>query len=608
MRVTYVFLLPLLVLLSGCNNPAYEKMAEKRLSFARENQGDIHIAAIQDLRKSGFLNGVLLAAEEINLRPTKLLGRTLQVQIEPGAANFQESKRTIRRIASNPKITAVIGHRSSKTAIPASVIYERSQIIFMPPFATAKKLTNYYFQYVFRMMPSNTILAEQIASVAQTLGYQKVVLLYTRDDFSREQAFLAEEALIKQGINIVSRASFFTKSENYRSVISEFSSSEFDALFIAAPPASAGLMVQQLREMGVNQPILGSDLLNSTHYLKAAANSAENTIIPDVFPPKQQPKKVQAFIDRYQAKYKVAPDFNAAQGYDSVMLLANGIERAGSTIPSLLASTLHYMPAWVGVTGIHAFTQTGEMRGKKYFFKVWQQGQWHHMPAIDAPYTLQRFQQQLSGKTTDFSRAFAKKIHNDDHKSLLLDLSQEILHFKRIGIIYEDTEAGRKAADYPLLKHLAKQKQFEVVDCKVPLSRLSPKQLRQSIIACYGKLSLNADALFLPPYHGADASLLAHLNLSLSFFKIPVISLDQRNSDPNLSLVLGRRSDINLRASGDLQIYRSLLKNLKVHEFAVRLKNLPELTVNLKGLQQYGLSDQAILSLSPEHYLEGQQP
>jgi len=45
-------------------------------------------------------------------------------------------------------VAAVLGHRTSVVAIPASVTYEASRVLFLPPFATASRLTLHGFQYV----------------------------------------------------------------------------------------------------------------------------------------------------------------------------------------------------------------------------------------------------------------------------------------------------------------------------------------------------------------------------------------------------------------------------------------------------------------------------
>lgn len=576
--------------LSACS-PDFDSMAQKRLEYARQNRGDIEIIAVQDLFKSNYLNGVLLAAEEINQRAGKLLGRSLKVNIEQDGDTFEATKPIIRRIAANPKITAVLGHRNSNIAVPASVVYERSQIVFIPPFSSAQELTGHNFQYVFRMTPNASIMAEQIASVAKILDYQKIVVLYSRDDLYRELAFLFEDAAVRSTnnnsrIELVQNSSFFEKEENYRPLISQFSGKIFDAVFIAASPKAGANMVKQLREMGINKPILGSDTFNLEDYNETAGNAANNTIIPAVYRPNPKNPINTAFIHNYQKKYQAEPDYNAAQGYDSVMLFAAAVQQAGSTLPPLLSSTLHYMPAWIGVTGLHAFNDSGDLRGKKYLFNVWQYGQLRPLPAIHVPYLLERFEKSLRkaqttptttntptktalkadigdspetppasapaqmpeaskeiSATTDktlketvkptptpsiadkdkpsFAELFSQRLHTDDHKMHLLELAQAILQFRRLGIIYEDTENGRNAASYPIVKSLVDKVGVELVGCDIPFSALSRREIELELIACYGKLSLNAEALFITPYEGINANLSNELNQSMGFFKVP---------------------------------------------------------------------------------------
>lgn len=610
MRLTQAAVYSLLILLLsqflvGCN-PDFSGMAERRMQYARKGLGDIEIVAMQNqVPEKGFLNGIMLAAEEINQRPNKLLGRNLKVHIEQDSATYEDSKATIHRIIANPRISAVLGHRRSSIAIPASVVYERGQLVFLTPFATAKNLTGHNFKYVFRMAPSSAVMSDQLANVAKLLGYKRIVILYARDDLNREMAFLFEDAAIKQGIKLIKSSSFFAKENNYRPIISQFSNEDFDAVFIASNAEPAAKMAKQLREMGVEQPILGSGALSKPSYSENAGDkAAEKTIVPSLYSLATPSTLNAAFIAKYRKKYQQDPDQNAAQGYDSVMILARAIQRAGSTLPPLLSSTLHYMPAWVGVTGIHAFDQHGELLGKKYLFLAWDSGKWQHLPALHVPYLIERFIANSKTKPrTDYQLVFAERMHDDDHKTYLLDLAHEMLKFRRIGIIYENNAAGRKASGYNLLKTLSERKFVQVVDCQIPFSLISDEEIKRELIACYGKLSLNVDAIFVPTYHGIDPKLLRRLNSSLRFFQTLAISLDPLNDDPNVSLLLEKRTDVNAEGMGSMQIYSELLNNLKVHEFAERMKGLPELTVNLGNLQYYDLNTAPILDLSPDRYL-----
>lgn len=598
---------------SGCS-PSFEKMAERRFEYAKKNTGDIYIAAIDTYNSpdSSFINGAQLAAEIINQRPNKLIGRSLKIEAAQDGRTFKESKTTIERITSNPKIVAAIGHGSSSIAVPASALYERSQLILLSSFSTIKGLTGHGFKYIFRMSPNAQVMADQLASVAKTLNYKKIIILHARGDVYRELAFLFEDATLSSKIDILKRLSFFEKSEDYRSIISQFNDKPFDAIFIAAPTNASALMAKQLREMGLNQPILGGDALNSSDYYEVAQQAANNTIVPSLYNPKSNNKMVQDFIKQYKKKYKEEPNNVAAQAYDSVMLLANAIKEANSTLPSSLTSTLHYMPAWVGATGLHAFNPNGEIQGKKYLFKVWKSGVGsgtkQELPAIHIPYLLERFAENMNGgkpseESSSLINKFSKKMHEDDHKVILLELAQEILTFKNIGLIYEATEEGKKVANHALIEKMVNKQDIKLSSCIIPFSILHENQYNKSITSCYGKLSLGIDALYTSPIPSNDNKHINYLNKSLAFFKIPAISLDKRNKDNNISLVLQNRPDINVRGTGKMKVYNGLLNNMKVHQFSEKMINLPHITVNLNNLHKYGISDKAILDLSPDDYL-----
>ena len=593
-------------LLPACS-PNFDNMAEQRLAWARQAKGPIKIVAVGNEAQSNFIKGILLAAEEINRSKEKLLGRELVIQEEEDGASFEKSKPLIRRIAADPTVTAVIGHRSSSIAIPASVLYERSQVIFFPPFSTAKTLTGHGFKYVFRMAPNNDIMAKQLASASSILGYKKMVILYGRTDLSRELAFMFEDAALKQGIEFTKRSSFFEADTNYRDIISQINVEAFDAIFISSGSTSAARMAQQLRGMGINTPIVGTDSLNNLNYGALAGEASNKTLIPSLYQSDRDDKIVLGFKQRYLARFNVTPDYNAAQGYDSLRLLASAIKRSGSTLTPLISSTLHFMPAWVGVTGIHSFDQSGDIQGKKYFFKTWREGKLVSLPALHSNYFLGRFEATLKERyakereVTEFTKVFSQRMHEDDNKLHLLDLAQEVLQFKRIGVIYEDTEKGRKIANHSLLQSLVKQKNLKLENCKISFDILTPAEIKDAILSCYGKLSLSADAIFIPDKIPTNPGYQEQLNAGLAFFKIPTITLNNRNTDPHISLVLGTRKDINETTIG---YFNGLLNGQKIHEFAEHLRKMPEITANLTDLQNIGIPDEPILLLSPDRYIQ----
>ena len=606
-----MFALAAAVLLPGARGVDYDRAARQRLEYARLGQDEIVIAAIKEPWAESYLNGIRLAVEQLNNRKGRLLGRPVRLLVKSSDPTSGDAQGVALDLAQDPKVTAVLGHRRSETAIPASVIYEAAKLIYLPPFSTAKGLTSHDFKFTFRMVPNNTAMAEQIASVAEILGHKRVVLLYAQDDYSRELAFLFEDAAIDRGLSFVHRRSFNAQDSDYRELVTQFSNKSFDLVFLSAGTAAGGQMIQQLREMGVKTPVMGGEALNARSLAEAAGAAGDNTVVPVFYLAEAQSRANHAFVEAYRQAYGEAPDQNAAQGYDSVGLLAAAIEQAKSTVPTLIASTLHYMPFWTGVTGVHSFSSRGDVQGKKYFFQVLRDGAWHFLPAVHMPYFLDRFdrfaraQSGRQGPPPEFRRQFSTNLPADDLRILQLDFLHEILQFHKLGVIYSEQQPGRLPDKVARVVALGEKRGFAVQTCGV--AQAGPAPLERRMLNCYGKLATAVEAINVTGFKGGDKDTVVRLQKPLKEYKIPVLALQgDTDFEEGMAIRVGRLADRrNIQTDFYLDLFSGLLYGTKVYELAEKVNNLPMLAVNLSVLNDYGLlRSGSLVGLAPDLYLE----
>jgi len=379
--------------LSGCG-PFLDDMAEDRAAFARTGKGDILVAVIDDRPGSGYLEGVRLARDEVNAGGG-LLGRRIVLMESRGADDFERVRATALRIARNRQVVAVLGHARSQVANAASVIYEKAMVLFLPPFGSSQRLTLHGFQFVLRMLPDSTVMAAQSASVASLFGYERMAVLHSHDDYSREVAFLFEDAARRFGIDIVFRGAFFADRIDYRHLVGELKGVGFDAIYLSTDTEAGARMLRQLRELGLHQPVLGSDILGFGPLATRAGAAGDGTIVPTAFVPDASPGIKARFVGAYEKIHGRLPTQAAAQGYDSLRILAAVIARAGTTEPRVMATTAHFSAPIAGVTGIYAFDPRGDIFGKTYRFNLLRFGTWQGLPGVDAPYLLALFDRVL---------------------------------------------------------------------------------------------------------------------------------------------------------------------------------------------------------------------
>ena len=301
-------------------------------------------------------------------------------------------------ISKNLDVVAVIGHPPSAEAIPASVVYQYYRVLFLAPASTNLALTNPAFPLVFRLIPNNQYMAEQLVGYcALYKHYKNIVVLNVRSIYGEELADSFNESAGRIGLNIVHRGSFFADVESFHaSVIAPFKEKQFDAIFIAAGEKEGYRLTQQILQMGISQPIIGGDALYSEKFVDLAGKA--DVTVPVIF--KETSNFAQHFIEQYRKTFKQEPDHWAAQGYDSIQLLAHAIEGTDSSFPYGLATFLRYMPMWIGATGIHAFEEDGEIEGKQFSFKeLDRSGKWVTIPGAQIPYLLHKLEQRHHSTT-----------------------------------------------------------------------------------------------------------------------------------------------------------------------------------------------------------------
>ena len=122
-------------------------------------------------------------------------------------------------------------------------------------------------------------------------------------------------------------------------------------------PDDIGLVVKQMRQAGVMQPIVGGDGYDTPLLVQVGGKAANDVyysthayMAPDSTP------GIQKFYADYKAAYGTDPENAfAALGYDTVGLVADAIKRAGSDDPKAIRDAIAATDGYAGITGSISF-------------------------------------------------------------------------------------------------------------------------------------------------------------------------------------------------------------------------------------------------------------
>jgi branched-chain amino acid transport system substrate-binding protein len=122
-------------------------------------------------------------------------------------------------------------------------------------------------------------------------------------------------------------------------------------------PDDIGLIVKQMRQAGVMQPIVGGDGYDTPLLIEVGGEASNNVhFSTHAFMSPDSTPAIKAFYEAYEKAYGTPPENAfAALGYDALGLAADAIKRAGSTDPAKIREAIASTQSFPGITGSISF-------------------------------------------------------------------------------------------------------------------------------------------------------------------------------------------------------------------------------------------------------------
>ena len=296
--------------------------------------------------------GTLLAIEEINAQGG-VLGRPLKLITEDTQSKPGESGTAARKLISRDKIVALLGEVASSRSLEAAPIAQAARIPMISPASTNPDLTK-KGSYIFRVcfidpfqgpvmakFALNHLKARRIAMLVSTSSAYSVGLSrYFRAAFESAGGVIALEQKYQEG------------DKDFRAQLTAIRAANVDAIFNPGYYNEGALMVVQARDLGIKVPMFGADSWEAQALINLGGKAIEGAYLCSHYSPDNPSPRVQSFVAAYKKRWDGAtPDSNASLGYDSALVLADAIKRAGSIKPAAIRDAIAATKNFEAVTG-----------------------------------------------------------------------------------------------------------------------------------------------------------------------------------------------------------------------------------------------------------------
>lgn len=296
--------------------------------------------------------GTLLAIEELNAADG-VLGRQLKLITEDNQTKAGESATAARKLISRDKVVALLGEVASSRSLEMAPIAQSSKIPMVSPASTNPKVTA-VGTYVFRVCFIDPFQGTVMAKFArEDLGLRRVaVLTSVSSAYSVGLSKFFKERFLSDGGEIAIEQKYSEGDKDFRSQLTAIKATGVGGIFIPGYYSEAALIAKQARELGITAALFGGDGWEAPQLMQIGGAALEGCYYSTHYSPEDTSPAVQNFVKNYKARYNdEMPDAMAALGYDSALVLADAIKRAGSTQPDAVREALAATRNFMGVTG-----------------------------------------------------------------------------------------------------------------------------------------------------------------------------------------------------------------------------------------------------------------
>ena len=296
--------------------------------------------------------GTQLAIEELNAAGG-VLGKKVKLLTEDNQSKPGESANAVNKLIAKDGVVAILGEVASSRSLEAAPICQRDGIPQISPSSTNPKVTE-TGDYIFRVCFIDPFQGTVMANFAKkTLKAQRIAIFTdVKSDYSKGLAKFFKEAFTAAGGQIVAELDFNGGDKDFKGQLTSIKGANPEGVFVPGYYTDAALICIQAKEVGLTVPIFGGDGWESEKLTEIGKEAVEGTYFSTHYSPDAGGPKGAAFVAAYKKRYDgKLPDAMAALGYDSAMILADAIKRAGGVEGAKIRDALAGTKDYDAVTG-----------------------------------------------------------------------------------------------------------------------------------------------------------------------------------------------------------------------------------------------------------------
>lgn len=296
-------------------------------------------------------DGVLLAVGDVN-RTGGVLGRPLEPLVCDDRADVGEADRIAHELI-RARVAATLGFVNTDPALSATRYHQEAErpviVNCTAGIGIAQQFSGpkYPHNYVFRVSMDDGVIAAVIAEhVFDRLRMKRPAIFAATAYYGESSRQDLSRRLTELGIPPVAQEAFKLGDRDMKPQVERARAAKADIIVTFGVGPEVAAIVKSMADLGFKVPVIGSWPIGTSTFIDLAGPLAEGAMAPQTFIEAPTTPRRKAFVEGYHRTYgvdRIPCAIAAAQGYDSVQVLAAAIAQAQSTAGPAIRAALEHL-------------------------------------------------------------------------------------------------------------------------------------------------------------------------------------------------------------------------------------------------------------------------
>lgn len=308
---------------------------------------------------------VRMRVEKINAEGG-ILGHPLEVIVKDTGASPEKAVSFAKQLIDEENVLAIIGPSTSGETMAIKDLCEENKMLLVSC-AAAEVIVNPVAKYVFKTPQKDSQAVTWIFNTMKAKGIDTIAVLSSMDGFGNAGKKQVLSMAGDAGINVAIEESYDSKATDLTDVLTKVKAVDGVQAVVNWTIAPAqSIICKNMKQLEFNVPLFQSHGFGNPKYIEQAGAAAEGVLCPagrllvvDELPDSNPQKELlSAYKSNYESKYKEDVSTFGGHAYDALLVVTEGIKKAGSTDRDKVRDAIENIQNLPGTAGVFSFSPT----------------------------------------------------------------------------------------------------------------------------------------------------------------------------------------------------------------------------------------------------------